>query len=367
MQNQLVDLTLKLLKFRTTHDRPDEIAACVRFVKEFFENTELTIEHHEHKGVHSVYVSKGTRKPRVLLNGHLDVVDAEDHAFDPQVRDGRIYGRGSLDMKSGNAVMMQVMKDIAEGDEDVALLLTTDEEIGGFYGVQHMIKKDYLAGVVLVPDGGQAPDQIIQKQKGLIHFRVIAHGISAHGSVPWKGDNAIMKLTHALVQLESVFPNPTADQPWGTTFTVGKIKGGTATNQVPAEATAFCDIRFTEQETLDDVLYRVKEALPDNVELEVDIESDAMWTDVNHPLVQAYCKALENNGKTPEFHSENGSSDARFYTKMGIPAIVAQPEGGGHHSEGEYVSIESIELFYRVVKDFVQNAMAVDTFVDSQN
>src|SRR3989339_346824 len=126
MQIDHLQTLLDLIRFKTTHDRGTELQTCADYIASFFEGTGLTIERIVHSGVPSVVITKGTKTPRVFLSGHFDVVPADEDQFEPVIDGDKLFGRGAFDMKSGVAVMMHLMKAMAETSHDVGLMLTGD-------------------------------------------------------------------------------------------------------------------------------------------------------------------------------------------------------------------------------------------------
>lgn len=354
--NQLLETTKDLIRLRTTEDRPDALNACANYIEHFFKDTGLTVERFEIEGVQSVVVTKGTKTPTVFLSGHFDVVPGADEQFEPRVEGDRLYGRGALDMKSGDAVMMHLMRDLAETDESVGLMLTGDEEIGGFNGVAKLVEMGYLASAVVIPDGGEAVHKVISKEKGILRATLRASGVNAHGSMPWQGDNAISKLAQAITAVESLFVSLSEhpDDHWVTTVNTGTIKGGEATNQVPHEALATLDIRFTEEDDPMDLIKKIEAALPEGVVSEASVLASMVNVPLEHEMVTPFVDALAAQGRSAEWTLDPGASDGRFFAERNIPVIISQPDGANLHAPGEWVHIPSIKLYYDVLKDYLQ-------------
>ncbi|MBI5654695.1 M20/M25/M40 family metallo-hydrolase [Candidatus Uhrbacteria bacterium] len=345
-----------MIKFRTTLNRPSELSHCFDYVERYFKGTNLKVKRFVHNGVNSIVVTHGEKIPKVFLAGHLDVVDGEDHQFKPYEKSGRIYGRGALDMKSGIAVLMAIMKERAKMSASVGLMLTGDEEIGGFDGTKFLIDNGYSASAVILPDGGKAPNKIVQKEKGAMWLKLTAKGKAAHGSVPWLGDNAIVKLTEAVTAVLSCF-TPHEDHPndhWISTCNIGHIEGGSANNRVAEYASAVCDIRFTEKDEPKKIVEMIKGKIEKDIKIEQLLNEPLVYVNSEHAVVKAYQQAMRINGLKPQFALDYGSSDARFFTSLGIPVILSQPKGEGHHGKNEWVDIDSIEIYTNVVKTFLE-------------
>lgn len=352
-RQELLNLTRALIKFRTTYTRPEEQKSCADFIENYFANTSYSVKRFFHEGVHSLFISRNTKTPKVLLCAHFDVVEADDTDFSPVEKDGKLYGRGSMDMKSGLAVLMTTMKDLDNTNSDVGLLITGDEERGGFAGTAHVLSLGYSCQVAVIPDGGFAVQKLVEKEKGILQIKLTAHGSSAHGSKPWDGDNAILKLYEAFDAIHSLFPTP-QDASWVTTCNIGKISGGHATNQVPSEATAHLDIRYTESYTSESLLEKIRRALPANISMDIEMNEPLCTTDLNHPLVRPFAESLAVIGRKPEVTVDHGASDGRFFSSLGIPVIISQPDGAGLHGQNEWVDIQSIEDYYKALLDYLK-------------
>jgi len=357
MKEAIKQTLIDLIRFKSTPDRPEELQACANYIANFFEGSGLLVERFESNGVPSVIVTKGTKTPRVFLNGHFDVVPAQDSQFEPIEKEEKLFGRGSFDMKSGNAVMMHIMRDLAKTDHDVGLMLTGDEEIGGANGVSFLLKDGYSCDVVVIPDGGESLHRVVVKEKGVLRAHLIARGTQAHASRLWNGDNAIDRLCDALVAIRSAFM-PMGDHPtnhWVTTSSLGIIKGGEAVNQVPDYAEAVCDIRYTDDDTVFKVEERIKKVLPEGIELIIDCVAQNVSTDREHPLFKSFSNAVESLGLEVELTCAHGASDGRFFAERGIPIVMNQPDGGNAHAKDEWVDLEAVELYDKILRKYLDD------------
>lgn len=356
-QNNLVDLASQLIRLPTTADRPDLLKQAVELVASLFSDLPgLAIKRYEQNGKPSlVILTKDTLEPDILLCGHLDVVPAEEKMFGPAVRDGRLYGRGACDMKSGAAVLISLMRHFAQSpiQASLGLMLTTDEECGGANGVGWLVKeKGYRTKLAIIPDGGNAPDQVITKNKGLMHLRLMATGQMAHASRPWEGSNAIHKLLEALGSVRKLFPDVTQDQ-WADTLSIGTIEGGQATNQVAEKATATIDIRFTEASSPEKILDMIKQAAPD-CQVEVILQGNMSFTDPNHPYLKLYSEVLKNElNLQANFQGTPGGNDGRFLTALGTPVLVVRPLSGGLHGPDEWLDVAGFAAYADLLKKYL--------------
>jgi acetylornithine deacetylase/succinyl-diaminopimelate desuccinylase-like protein len=76
-------------------------------------------------------------------------------------------------------------------------------------------------------------------------------------------------------------------------------------------------------------------------------------TPEDNPFVVSFAASVKSIGRTPEFFSAHGSSDGRWFSKLGIPVIISQPDGGGHHTSSEWVSLQGMEDYLKVLQDFI--------------
>ncbi|TAL51028.1 M20 family peptidase [Patescibacteria group bacterium] len=354
-QEELLQTTKELIAFQTTEDQSGQLRACANYIADFFSETGLTIERFEHEGIPSIVVTKGTKTPTVFLSGHFDVVPGDPEQFVPTVQGEKLFGRGAMDMKSGDAAMMHLMRDLAQTNHSVGLMLTGDEEIGGFNGTAKLLEAGYLSKVAIIPDGGEAVHLVMKSQKGILRLTLTAHGVNAHGSMPWLGENAIDRLIQVLPMVEDQFldlEKHPADH-WVTTLNVGRIQGGLATNQVPNTATAHFDIRFPETDSPDQIETRIQSVLPEGIEAVFSVLGPPVAVAVDHDLARLFLDAIRKGGREPQWGVEHGASDGRFFAEYGTLVLISQPDGGNLHAPGEWVHIPSIKFYYDVLKTYL--------------
>jgi len=357
LQAELLELTKALVKIPSTKSNPKALMDCADFIADYFAGTGLRVRELIRHGVPSVVVTKGhTTKPKVFLAGHFDVVEAAPEQFTPKVEGDKLVGRGVFDMKSGVAANMHLMKSLAHTDHDVGLMLTGDEESGGMHGTAHVVEEGFGADIILLPDGGFAPHCISAQQKGFLFLELTAKGTAAHGSRPWEGKNAIEQLHEAVGNIRALFP-PLPDKDgnkWINTVNISRIEGGQAPNAVPDFALATLDIRLTEDQSLDDMFARIKSVVPPDMQIAIKISGEPFALELDHPDVTAYTKAIQGEGLTPTTRKDYGASDARYFAN-GTHVIMTQPEGKDHHGPHEWVSIPSIETYYKITHRYLDN------------
>ena len=354
---KIISLIKELVTIRSTNSRKEQLLQCADFLAAFFSGTSLTVERFLHNEIPSLFISKhGNKHPRVLLYGHFDVVDGNDAQFEVQEKDGKLFGRGVFDMKGPLAILMLIMKELADTPDDVGLMLVGDEEIGGVFGAEYLLQQNYGGDVIIMPDGGMAIHQFTNKEKGILRFKLTAHGKAAHSSVAWKGDSAIDKLIATIDKIHALFV-PLSEHPedhWVKTFSVGELHGGVAYNQVPDSAYACCEVRFTEQDVPEEFIEKVKSLLPPDIDFYLDLYCPANDVDSESELYKKFVACVEDIGRATVFRPAHGSSDARYFSGKGMRVvIISQPDGGDHHGPEEWVDIGALTLYDRVVRKYI--------------
>jgi succinyl-diaminopimelate desuccinylase len=297
---------------------------------------------------------------RLILNGHLDTYPIgriEDWTQDPlggAVVDGRLYGRGSADMKGANAALIECLRICAEHMRpfpgEIVLVLGGDEERMGELGAQWLI--DHVPevradGVIVADVGGPRAARI--GEKGMLWLRLEAMGRQAHGAHVHAGDNAADKLIDALIalrQLEAMVPEPEdevlavieaaaviegSDGPAArktmqrVTVNLGQIAGGTSSNLVPSNAVAGLDIRIPLGLSASAVEDAATEILRRHTQIKWTIERryEATWTSAASPVARACREAAEDILQdTAWFDMRIGGSDARLWRRAGFETVV---------------------------------------------
>lgn len=323
----------------------------------------------------------GLPGPRLILSGHLDTYPIGDparwsvDALGGEIRHGRLYGRGSADMKGGIAALILVMKVFAELGRpfpgELLLALAGDEESMGELGTQHLI--DTVPGVrgdaVIVADVG-SPSIVRCGEKGMIWLDLVGEGRPAHGAHVHRGDNAIDNLLACLARLKSIETMPvdlpadiaramaaaeSTSEPLGgpgersvmsrITINIGRIDGGLSANLVADRATAQLDIRLpmgTSVATVEGEIQRVLAEHP-RVHHQVVRRYEPTWTDPDHPIVRACLWAAGNVLDQPvRANMRVGASDARLWRRAGLPTVVCGLTPYNLGAPDEYLDIAEL-------------------------
>jgi succinyl-diaminopimelate desuccinylase len=296
--------------------------------------------------------------PSILLAAHIDVMTAGESMFTLRKEKGRHFGRGVYDMKFAIAAYLKVVDQLEASlpEYDFAILLTSDEELGGrdgVNGVRELVHSGLRPKVVILPDGGENW-QLETASNGYIHLLLEAHGKTGHSSRPWMGDNAVMRLVSALHDLGHHFSDQGPDT---DTFNIAAIKtSDVPVNQIPDYAAAELSIRLRHVGALVHWQRIVADVCREHGITHTErVSWEAIHNDLDNPFVRRFADLIEEivGIKVVGFHSYAGS-DTRFFAEVGVPYINAYPYGGDHHSSNEWLSEESLYQFQDIVLRYVK-------------
>ena len=306
-----------------------------------------------------VGVLNGRQPGRTLmLCGHMDTVGVEgmDAPFDPVTRSGRLYGRGTQDMKGGLAAALDAVSGIARSGGlptgRVVVAAVADEEHGSL-GADALVQEHHADGAVVTEPTDLA---LATAHKGFEWVEVETRGRAAHGSRPEDGRDAIMRMGRVLTRLEAVDVDLRRQGPHpllGTgSLHASTIAGGRELSVYPDS----CQMRFERRtltgEPTDVGLTAVQGALEalraDDPEFEGRarplFSRSPYEAPRDDPVRLALAQVLRSRGLPPEPVGMSFWTDAAILGRAGIPSVIFGPRGAGLHSREEYVDIESVLL-----------------------
>ena len=361
---EIVKILSDLIKFKTTADNPKEIEKCANYIIKYLRGKGMVIKKITKNGKISIVAAfKNSLHYEIIFNAHFDVVPAmSPNLYSPKIEKNKLYGRGSEDCKGQVAILMYLMKHFIRKKQkpNIAIMLTSDEEVHGKDGVEYLLNsKEYGCDFAIVADGGDNWD-IVTKHKGVMHVKLSAKGNSAHASRYWEGgDNAIEKLIDAYGNVQKIFPKMKKPE-WKSTACLSKIQGGDTLNKVPDHAELYLDIRRTEQESEESIMQKLRKIK--GVKAEKIASAKNLVTDPDNPYIKQLKKSAEKILRRKiKTHHEHGATDARYFSELGIPAVLFKPVGSGAHSENEYLIVSSIEPYFKILTDFVEKTTEKNT------
>ncbi len=277
MNDEALELLANLVRCESTNP-PGEEEHAAQEVAEYLHRHDVEVEWQRvAPGRTNLIVSLDSRetsvkRPTLLFCGHLDTVPIGDrewshNPFAAEIVDGRLFGRGASDMKSGVAAMAVMMAQLRElrGSESwpIQLLLTAGEEVDSI-GAEFFRRHGGMAGVGGVVIGEPTDGRVAIGHKGAYWVEMQCWGRTAHGSMPQLGVNAIdqvLKAAHLLYEANA-HARPVADPVLGElTVAVTRIGGGIQTNMIPDQAFLQADMRFATQKQQQEVLKEWEDSL----------------------------------------------------------------------------------------------------------
>ncbi len=365
-KGEAVSLLQRILQTDTTNPPGNELEAA-QILDDFFRAHGIETEVDEFLSGRANLLAKlpgeGRDRPSLMLCGHMDVVPAGGTAWDvdpfaAELHDGKIYGRGASDMKSGLAAMAVAVANLRQEETtlpgDLLFAATAGEEVD-CRGARRFVERGVLEGGGAVVIAEPTRGDVIPAHKGALWVEVTTRGKSAHGSAPETGINAIEHMHCVLGELLQNFrfevdPDPALGAP---TLSVDRIDGGVAVNVVPDECRLQIDIRTVPAqdhgEILQDIERRIdslRDDLPSlNYEIEVMQERLAVNTPKDERIVQAAERLREET-----YNSPSSRVGAPYYTDASVlvesyPDLAVVLYGPGDdwlaHQPNECVDVDS--------------------------
>jgi len=369
-----VELTQTLVRINTIAPIGLE-ERCIEPLSDLLSSAGFNCRHSEFAPGRKTLVARlGGRKDKAPLcfTGHVDVVPlgSEPWSYDPfgaHIVEGRLYGRGSSDMKAGVAAFTSAaidMADIAREGTGLTLIITAGEETG-CDGAFHLARtpgaREWVgqAGALVVAE--PTSNSPVLGHKGALWLKASARGKTAHGSMPHLGANAIYAMARAALALEShdfgVAPHPEMGLP---TLTVSTIRGGLNINSVPDLAEMTVDVRTVAGLGHAGVLRCMCERLGSGIQLLPLLDIEAVYTPPDEPWirrVQFMTKAAPSTSVSPSIVSYFTDA-AALRPLLGMPptVILGPGEPSQAHQTDEYCEVRKINearnLYVDLIKDW---------------
>ncbi len=353
MNKKIKKLCLELIEQNTVTGNKKETEKALIKIKEVLRKDlkNINIKICEINGFLSL-IAKTKKKPKLVLCGHIDVVPGSKKMFKPKIKKAWILGRGAIDMKGPLAALIITFIKVLKQKPDLplALMINSDEEIGGFNGAAKLAVKFKDCKVVVIPDS-QINFDIVKLQKAPLHFCITKKGVSAHASQPWRGKNPleeIIPVINRILQKRNNNKN-------SNTLCLTKLEAGKAFNQIPEESKAFFDVRLIEKAENSLLIKKIKKICAQNdCQLEFIDKGLLFQVSRKSEFINIWKNEAEKELKRKiKLVNECGASDARFFSQLKIPVIITSPKGTGAHSEKEKIHLPSLFTFAKILKNFI--------------
>ncbi len=366
---EIITHTKRLMRIASTADNLPALQQAVDYMATLVARCpEVTIERFEQNGMPSFLAYHGTTRPKkfaILLNAHVDVVPAPKRLFTPVEKDGRLYGRGALDMKGTAMVLTDLFcEHVNTAPYSLGLQIVCDEEVGGYDGVCVQLKKGVRANFVVMGEYANHPHTIYNAARGLCWAEIAFSGKSAHGGHLWHGSNAVLKAGTFAAAVLKRYPTPDKET-WTTTASIASLSTPNETfNKVPDSAVLKIDFRFTQE----DPTFVNRESLESfiaNIDPEAKLVRTATFEPAVHvpesnPYVQGMAKAMRTvTGSKPKFLGRPAASDGRHFGLVQTDIVEYGLYGQGSHSDNEYAELASFDEYRAVMGAFLQEPIPV--------
>ncbi|MDY7573043.1 M20 family metallopeptidase [Actimicrobium sp. CCI2.3] len=372
--NDAVELTQTLLRMNTINP-PGNEDQCTMYLAELLSAAGYDcrlVDFAPHRSTLVARIGGHPDKPPICFTGHVDVVPlgTAPWRYDPfgaEIMGDKLYGRGSSDMKSGVAAFTIAAIAVADEIKDSAgltLIITAGEEIGcegafhlaGLKDVAEIIGK---AGALVVAE--PTSNEPMVGHKGALWLKASATGVTAHGSMPEAGDNAIYKIARAALAMEEFnFSTPAHTLMGQGTLNVGTARGGLNINSVPDAAEMTIDIRTVAGQDHGQIWQCLCNRMGSGIGLQTLLDIDSVFTEPDNPWIQtvfARCQPLFDSPLKPKTISYFTDA-AALRGPLGMPptVILGPGELDMAHQTDEFCYVarigEAEKLFRHIMLDW---------------
>lgn len=351
---------------------------CQNIMAERLSAIGFNIENMRFDDVDNLWARRGTEAPVFCFAGHTDVVptghlDAwESDPFLPEIREGKLYGRGSADMKTALAAMVvaseRFVKKYPHHKGSIAFLITSDEEGPSINGTVKVVEtlearnEKMTWCLVGEPSSTSTLGDIIKNgRRGSLNCVLTVKGKQGHVAYPHLAINPIHTASNALAELcETVWDNGNEYFP-ATSFQISNIQAGTgATNVVPGTMTVTFNFRYSTEVTAEQLKARVFEILDRH-----QVVYETQWTLSGLPfltpvgeLVNAATQAIKNvTGTNAELSTSGGTSDGRFIAPTGAQVLELGVLNETIHQINEHVNIDELDPLTDIYEQILEQLL----------
>lgn len=361
---ELVEYCREMVRIKSVNPPGDEMAMA-EYVANVLKSIGLEVKLLKHSSSRAsvLAILRGSGQvPALLYSAHLDTVPlgAEQWIHEPfaaETLDGKIWGRGSADMKGGLAALLVMAKIMANSGlsikGDLIFAITAGEEIDSL-GAKSVASYPGLGPVqaIIVPEPSY--NDIYIAEKGALWLEISTYGKTAHGSMPALGKNAVMMMVELIKGLEKIsIPFESHAMLGGFSMSINTISGGIKTNVVPDRCVVSIDMRTVPGQDHHDIMARFQGLIKDlgkhdpDFKAAIDISNDRppIETSPEEPVVKMMVDIVADiTGELPIPKGVNYYTDAATLTPaFKAPMIICGPGHPGlAHQPNEYVEIEKL-------------------------
>ncbi len=372
---ETLDLTMELV---TRPSVTPEDSGCQDILIERLEKIGFDVEKIRIKKVKNFWARRGTEGPLLVFAGHTDIVppgppsEWSSAPFQPEVRDGYLYGRGTADMKGSLAAMITACEKFVANHPDhqgsIAFLITSDEEGPAINGTTKVVEKlrkreekiDWC--IVGEPTSDNKVGDVVKNgRRGSLGCNLTVKGIQGHIAYPHLAENPIATFAPALNELcNTTWDEGNASFP-ATSFQVSNINAGTGvTNVIPGKLDVIFNFRFSTAVTELELRERVEAILHKHkVKFDIDwVLSGEPFLTEDGALLEATQRAIkEVTGMTTNLSTSGGTSDGRFIATLGCQVLELGPVNATIHKVNECVKVDDLDVLSEIYFSTMQNLL----------
>ena len=341
---------------------PEDVG-CQEIIAERLDALGFTCESMPFGNVSNLWARRGSSGPVLCFAGHTDVAPPGDEdewdsdPFEPLIKDGLMYGRGSADMKSGLAAMILALEQFVVAHKDhngcLAVLITSDEEGRARDGTLKVIealtaRDEHIDWCVLGEPSSQKTlgDNVRIGRRGSLSGMLTVNGVQGHVAYPQLANNPIGRFAPVLAELYTINWDCGNEFFPPTSFQVVDIHSGAGSpNVTPAELSTRFNFRYStewDHERLKLEVHRIFDAHDIDYELDWHLSGEPFLTDPGK-LTEAVSRAVaEQTGNAPKLSTGGGTSDGRFISPAGTDVVELGPVNATIHKVNEHVRIDDV-------------------------
>lgn len=373
--SETLDLSLQLLRQPSVTPVDHN---CQNIMAERLANAGFNIEPMRFGDVDNLWARRGTTEPVFCFAGHTDVVptgnldDWKTQPFQPEIKDGKLYGRGSADMKTALAAMVVATERFVAKHPDhkgsIAYLITSDEEGPAINGTVKVIetleaRQEKLKWCLVgEPSSTHSLGDIVKNgRRGSLNAVLTIQGKQGHVAYPHLANNPIHQASAAINELCTTVWDHGNEYFPATSFQISNIQAGTgATNVVPGTMDLLFNFRYSTEVTADELKIRTLEILDRHA-----IDYDISWTlsglpfltPVGELVTAARTAILEVTGVETELSTSGGTSDGRFIAPTGAQVLELGVLNATIHQINEHVNVADLEPLAEIYEKILENLL----------